>query len=478
MENNQFDNEIKKLLQDLEVPFQDMHWDSMAQRLKVTQEPNVSDTVTAFDKSISEKIAEFEVPFSESSWIALRQRLVASAYLKKWILQTKGIEGLFMVLLVVFLMNTDQIQPQLPPYDGPIAHTNQSISTQKQPAKIASNTLKSTQIEVSDVVKDSGLAPKKNSAHLAMMEAFIPIASATVWGNQSLQALIQPNTIADNQAISNHQADREFNQKDLAELKLLRWSLQNRQVNLNIPKIAVINAPNLNVGLSVYGMMNADHILTGADPTSGINGPDLWAPGYGGGVALSKKLGRYTVHAGLEYQESKYFPKPIVLISQGNVDVGYGGASTTTVELTKVNLPIALGYQVFDHRKHQLSIEMGLMASLGKETFEQSVYILGTNNVNENILRAKIGATTDVPTSYLVAQKVASEETGQRSKESKNAKFFASARANITYEYKLDKQHSLFAKASYSHQILNNGIGLPKDHLNSVGVHFGSRVYL
>jgi len=61
------------------------------------------------------------------------------------------------------------------------------------------------------------------------------------------------------------------------------------------------------------------------------------------------------------------------------------------VELTKVSLPVSLGYPLINTRKHQLSVEIGLLPALGKETFEQSTYIVGNyNKENEGILYQKM----------------------------------------------------------------------------------------
>jgi len=483
MENNQFDNEIKKMLQGLEVPFHDSHWSKMAERLKETHEPNTADVVTEFDKSISEKITGFEVPFSESNWIALRSRLVASAYLKKWIFQTKAIEGLFMLVFALFLLNGIGETPKKPVFHGPVADV-----------KIIQET------ESPDVVMDKmDLAAAKSNVPAGRRLATKKGANLV---NRAFESLTQTNqmlhsrvaSLPDEQAIARITSDKKNNASSLLLLADARYAhgvplylntpfsmLDLPEVDWELPKIAGNQGAKTNFGLSVYGIVNADHIITGIDPETDINVPNVWAPGYGGGIAFSKRKGKLNLSAGVEYQEVKYFPKPIIRITQGGVDLGYAGAGTTTVELTKVSVPLTVGYPLVNTRKHQLSVELGLVAALGKETFEQSTYIVGnTNKENERILRQKIADVGAQPSVYVepVAPLRYPEPKRESSRVSQKPKFFASARTNITYEFKLDRHHSIFAKASYSHQLTQNGIGLPKDRLNTVGLHFGSRVYL
>jgi len=177
----------------------------------------------------------------------------------------------------------------------------------------------------------------------------------------------------------------------------------------------------------------------------------------------------------------KYFPQPIITITQGGAELGYAGAGTSTVELTKVSVPITVGYPLISTKKHELSVELGLLSSMGKETFEQSTYVVGhANKENENLLRQKMADVGAQPTVYVIPETTPTytDPYYESSRISEKPKFFASARANIAYEFKLDRHHSIFAKASYSHQLTQNGIGLPKDRLNTIGLHFGSRVYL
>ena len=486
MENNQFDNEIKKMLEGLEVPFQDTHWDSMAQRLQETQELNTPDKVTEFDKSISEKITGFDVPYSESSWIALRRRLVASAYLKKWILQTKSIEGLFVLIFALFWMNDFDEKSKTPVYHGPVAHITNTQQERKSTSGIDNNTLmnakkhseSSTASNKMDIIDNQldndrmtgDVVNQLNSTKPAILTAavitFQPVEERKV--NNTLNAKILDPFFATT-------GDIAFLNNPFVMLEV------PSQFGLAIPKIDLNQPSKVNFGISVYGIINADYIITGEDPTTKINVPNVWSPGYGGGIAFSKRKGKMTISAGVEYQEVKYFPKPIIRITQGSADLGYAGAGTTTVELTKVSVPVSAAYTLVNNKKHQLSAGFGLLPAVGKETFEQSTFIVSNSNTeNENLLRQKMNDVGGQPTVY-VTPNVAPRYTEPEkvsSRLSKRPKFFASARANISYEYKLDRYHSIFAKASYSHQLTQNGIGLPKDQLSTVGLHFGSRVYL
>ncbi len=483
MENNQFDNEIKEMLEGLEVPFQDMHWDRMAQRLQETQEPNTSDTVTAFDKSISEKISGFEVPFSESNWMALRSRLVASAYLEKWIFQTKFIEGLFMLVFALFLVGTVGSRPKEPVFQEPIAQVN-PLPIATESASVIKVAPVSSKVPHTEGRLATNREIKKNSSFLGLYNQ-PPIPT-----NGVFQALLPVSDKEVAPVILVEQYDGAYAISEVATGELMLETtkyLSNplvmldipSQLDLALPKIAVGRASRTNFGLSVYGIVNADHIITGIDPTTAINVPNVWSPGYGGGIAFSKRKGKLAISAGVEYQEVKYFPKPIVRITQGGADLGYAGGGTTTVELTKVSTPITIGYPLVNTRKHQLSVELGLVPALGKETFEQSTYIVGNSNEeNKNVLRQKLADVGAQPSVYVNPPSRYSEPQKESSRVSREPKFFASARANMSYEFKLDRHHSVFAKASYSHQLTQNGIGLPKDHLNSVGLHFGSRVYL
>lgn len=486
MENNQFDNEIKKMLEGLEVPFQDLHWDRMAQRLQETQEPNTSDTVTAFDKSISEKISGFEVPFSESSWIALRSRLVASAYLKKWIFQTKTIEGLFMLVFALFLMDSIGEEPKAPVYHGPVAQVK-TIHIDNKPtseithlaAEVADEHQAGSRLATNDETRNQGnhfvIDNSSTSPIAGILLASVPVDKKEVAIVVNARKINVPDFAS---GIDARGVLLEV--PDYLSNPLVMLDVPN-QLDLALPRIAFNQASKTNFGLSVYGIVNADHIITGVDPTTAINVPNVWSPGYGGGIAFSKRKGRLAISAGVEYQEVKYFPKPIIRITQGGADLGYAGAGTTTVELTKVSLPITIGYPLINTQKHQLSVELGLLPAVGKETFEQSTFIVGNSNKeNDRVLRQKMAAVGAQPTVYVqptVAPRYTEPQT-ETSRLSKKPKFFASARANISYEYKLDRHHSIFAKASYSHQLTQNGIGLPKDRLNTVGLHFGSRVYL
>ncbi len=484
MENNQFDHEIKKMLEGLEVPFQDRHWEHMAKRLQETQEPNTSDTVTEFDKSITEKITGFEVPFSESSWIALRSRLVASAFLKKWIFQTKTIEGLFMLIFALFLMDSVGEESKIPVFDGPVADVN-VIQKMNNPATA---TIDESLVTPDERQAASSLATNRRANTTINRLAFHKLIHS-MDGAVSASTPIDENDMT---LVLTKKLDASTLLIEKATIKggaFMPIYLSNPLVSLDVPnqldaalpKIVFNHPASVNFGLSVYGIVNADHIITGVDPKTNINVPNVWSPGYGGGIAFSKRKGKLDFSAGVEYQEVKYFPKPIIRITQGGASLGYAGAGTTTVELTKLSVPMTVGYPLVNTQKHQLSVELGLLPAIAKETFEQSTYIVGsTNSENENILRQKLTDVGGQPSVYVQPELTPrySEPRKESSRVSRRPKFFASARANISYEFKLDRHHAIFAKASYSHQLTQNGIGLPKDQLNTLGLHFGSRVYL
>lgn len=476
MENNQFDNEIKKLLQDMEVPFQEAHWGGLASRLHEIEEPNTPNEVTGFDQSISDKLTGFEVAFNESNWVALRSRLVAYNYLKKWILQTKTIEGLFMLFMALVMLNTSDNQPvtpAMPKFDGPIAEAPTGSPSPVRDVLAEKNIRHST--PTTKQLSGVPVAGKRKN-NIAILPAL-----TTSWVSAKDENMDVRSSFA--------QASREVSQEvAVSNPSVMYLTLLNALPNLNpeklntahsfkMPKVAYGQKEIPSIGFAVYGILNADRIITGMDPATKINVPDLWSPGYGGGVEVSKDLGAYSLAVGIEYQEVKYFPKPVVRVVEGSVDIGYVGAGTSTVELERLNLPVTATYKLISRPKHRLTAELGLVGGWGKESFQQSTFIMGhKNQVDEKVLRKELDEYGEQPSVYVTTPN--QEPISQSPKYQQKSKFFASARASLGYEYRIDTQHALFAKATYTHQLSKIGVGLPNDHLNSVGLHFGSRVYL
>lgn len=462
MENNLFDNEIKKLLADIEVPFEGTHWSEMAQRLKETTVANHSDELSSFDQTIAQKASSFEAPFNEQNWLALRQRLITNAYLHKWIFHTKVLEGFTMALLAFLFVSTVDLTPKQIPnvkYQGPIAST--ARPSVKMNRTIAQET-------VALISKDS------RQLETAGLD-FIPLYS--IQRGQHPLNLIQHLTgdldyPTQNIPLAVIEVPRDIVLR--SPTTVLNILLNNN--NLDLPRVAFPKKTKSNLGIAVYGVINADYIQTGRDEKHNIDLPNIWSSGYGVGVALSKQVGRQIYNIGIEYQTTQYDPKPIVLISEGNATDGYAGSGTSTVALSMVKLPITVGHALFENNRHQVSLNLGLTAGLATETFNQSTYVLGSHNDKSQKELAEKVTGSNQASVYTQPSTNTGELTNQLQKT--KAKLFAFATASIGYEYKLSQDHSLFTKASYQHQVSTKGIGLPNDKLNSVGFQFGLRAYL
>ncbi len=463
MENNLFDNEIKKLLEDIEVPFEGGHWDELAQRLKETTVPNDPDVISTFDQALSEKATSFDVPFNEHNWLALRQRLIANAYLHKWILHTKVLESISMALLAFLFISTVDLSEKTPKvrYNGPIASTIAPAKSSNQADKFE---------------------PAQENEVLAIRKAIPSVADLSFVPLQSKPSLLRDYSGGFSQVSQSNPeplaiGDAATNDRDiflLFPIELLDMELLNHD-DLDLPRIAFAKKGRSNLGIAVYGVIHADYIQTGRDEKYNINLPDIWSPGYGAGVALSKQVGRKIYNIGIEYQSTKYHPKPIVVISEGDASEGYAGTGTSTVEVSMVKLPVTVGYALFENKRHQVSLNLGVTAGLATELYKQSTFVLASHNdQDQKKLEAKMLSANQ---SSIYSQSIARSGEITDLQETK-AKLFAFANANFGYEYRLPTGHSLFAKASYQHQISAKGIGLPNDKLHSVGFQFGLRAYL
>lgn len=457
MENNLFDNEIRNLIQDMEVPFMDNHWTDMQNRLKEISEPNTTDDLTQFDTTISDKISNLEQPFVESHWLDIQKRLVLNNYLQKWILHTKIMETILVVLISITFLNTyvspskTTTQPILGPIALVPAPANKDIHS-PQP-----NTFTGQITEMTST--------RKNNRNLTSVIPFLE--QNTTASYPTVLAATDVNRPTNIPSSITSQTSLNY----LSQIPLTEITNPTLNIAVNLPRIT-ITQKHPTMSLSLYAITNADQVITGTDPVHQINTNDLWSPGYGGGIAFTRHMGARAFSTGIEYQKTKYFPQPIVTVLQGDIDLGYGGKGTSTVELDRINIPLAIEQTLVNRKKHKFSVGAGLVASIGHESFKQSTYLFNSPTENQNQLRNKTNLAPQQPSAYTARQK-----TSNTSKVDTN-KFYAYSRANLSYEYKVTKHHVLFAKATYQHQISNKGIGLPNDMVHSFGFQFGSKVYL
>lgn len=108
MPNDRFDEEIKKLLGNLEDQYDPDSWTLMSHKLDQANQDvdqDVDQDVEAFDASIRARLKGYEIPVSEQDWQKLKEDLNLKEERKEKIIVTKAIEIATILLLLLTITN-------------------------------------------------------------------------------------------------------------------------------------------------------------------------------------------------------------------------------------------------------------------------------------------------------------------------------------------------------------------------------------
>jgi hypothetical protein len=200
-----------------------------------------------------------------------------------------------------------------------------------------------------------------------------------------------------------------------------------------------------------------------------VNGVRRSSPGYGGGLALGYRPGKWGVEAGVGYVHKTYTPKREVEIYAGNLVDGYYGSSLTQVQADMVAVPIKVTRQLVRFGKTTAHATAGLTANFASQkTFDYGTVHYAPDALPPNFLPDP----TQTP-------QLRKSGRGLLEKGQFKDNFYATLDAGIRIEHPIaGRRYTAFVEPSIRQALSGKGVGPNREPINTFSIQAGVVAFL
>jgi len=443
MDNNTFDSQLKSALENLEAPFDPTAWATFEQRLPAPA-PTPEDAV---DQAVLRSLEQLEVPYQPAHWEQLNGQLKRIEQLRHRIYVSKSAELAILLLLLLlagaygffgFEPYYRTAPDKAPAQNMPMAESGKA--KRHSNARDAAN---------ENIANDEGFFVPLDAAQRAGHQA---IAQAGVVSENALTPLELASAVIHTYG-QHGEATRSvmlpfdpLSAKDFMTLSIADL--------LNPLKEVTPKAPMANHFYAVtYASLDHNRVRIGAENRQG--------QGYGGGVMVGYRPGKWGVEAGIAFSQKNYTPLKEVDILADQANHGYYRSFAREVDADIVSATVKGTRRVARFGKTSVHATAGVTANVAVEKsyrYRKDFY----NGMPPS------GSAT-------IQQTDLSQKTGQGMLEGGqfNDNAYVTADLGLRVERPLGKRLVAFVEPVYQHNISGQGIGPKPAKINTVGLHAG-----
>ena len=442
MDNKTFDSQLKSALENLEVPLEPTAWSAFEQRFPAPAPPP-ADVV---DQTLRRSLEQLEAPYQPAHWDMMAGQLVRIEQLRRRIWTSKAAETAILLLLLLlgnaygfFGFHARKAVPAAAPVQqGPIAGTDK------------------TKAGKTHASADLAVRPGTSSGF------FVPLDAAT----GAHAALRHQEIVSENALPAAEMAPAvgmmTSQTEEASRSVMLPFDPLSTFDFLTLPtrdllhplKEVTPKAPMASrFYVATYASLEQNRIRIGTETRQ--------ASGYGGGLAVGFRPGKWGVEAGVAFSQKDYTPQKQVEIYVGSLNQGYFGSYADQVDADLVSVPLKVTRRVARCGKTSAHAVAGVTANVAIEKsyrYKKTFYPgsqppQGTPNAGQPALRQD-------------AQGVF--EGGQFTD---NA--YVTADLGLRVEHAVGKRLVAFVEPSYQFNVSGQGIGPKPARISTVGFHAG-----
>lgn len=451
MKNTDFEAQIKSSLEHLDAGYEPATWDLLRKkmdRILVEEEPA---PVSEVDKAVFHKLQHAEMPYEPATWDVLAARMTKANRLRRRIWIGKIAEAAIFLLLLANLDGLLQMGDQ--DHGRRNNRSNSNLPQVNAPAKnqrhrqyAAAAGMENGNTNQIDEAGNALFTDNVNSDFVSL-----PSGDATSYGN--------PDFSGHEPQVIDPVAMDEMNWHALASFAAL--DMKDARV---APSAGVFRTPYFPIKPSgssklyaaTFTTYNRNFIKTGSDSRA--------SNGYGGGIAVGYRNGKWAVEAGLAYNQASYNPKKEVEIYAGNLQNGYLATYASQIDADVFSVPVKATHRFAQMGRTSVHAVAGVTANVSvQKSYHYKTVSYGTGpssqpNQGQPTLQPQL---TRKGTGLL-------EENGKLSEN-----FYATADAGIRIQHPVGKRFAAFVEPVYHQSLGNSGIGPKSNKINSFSVNAG-----
>lgn len=510
-----FDDAISGKLNRLEVPLAAGEWSKMEKMIEAEETAEQLENEAVVDNVVYEKLERFEVPFQPHHWQMMAHRLEDEFFVRYHLIRCKVAElGLMLLLLLTFVRFT-------PIFEGKIQDNN-STNWPVPPASVKMPIIQSASTRT-PLVAEAGSKPKnlltanvlskdsptKYSAPTKPKAASsvppIPIAGTALIADLGLQPHSAALSTLPSLGLSDLKAMGAFN--SLFET-ITGSRLQNN--TLRTPGIGDdrLNNSNLLASLGtqpihskyawevpqlpqrifekerqlrfgIFTSTDIAYVLTPPNKYSVFDtlistGHDTTlASGYGGGITVSWKKGKWEFQTGGIYSFKRYIPNtPVIFFETVNYIIR---EEFNGVQLDILQVPLNASYHLKNEGKWRVYTQFGASGHF----ITSSVYEIASSRVpSPRNLIVMPPITDGLPDDDESITEEKDFPQGLFDGGTFFNNFYLTANLGFGMERFVTPRWSLFFQPNYQHHILTDGIGVNGEKLYNFSFNIGTKVSL
>ena len=448
MDNNTFDSQLKSALENLEAPFDPAAWSAFEQRLPAPPPAPVD----AVDQAVRRALEQLETSYQPAHWEQFASQLTRIEQLRRRVWISKSAEAAILLLLLLlanaygfFGFEPYRSVPQdAPVQNQPIATSDKAGSGQHTPAvhnpagvdgRIPNNgtsffvPLDATQRTVNQKIAAAGVVSDRSLTPTEMASAMISMVGQNSVENSAVMLPFDP----------------------LSTVDFLTLPLSNL---LHPLKEVTPKAPMASHFYAVtYASLDKNQVRIGSETRP--------AQGYGGGLAVGYRPGKWGLEAGVAFSQKNYTPLKQVEIYDNTAGQGHFRSFAREVDADIVSIPVKATRRLAHFGKTSAHAVAGVTANMAieksyrhKKTFYSDPAPIGTIPINQADELRQSGQGV--------------LEGGQFMD---NA--YVTADLGLRVEHSLGKRLVAFVEPSYQFSVAGQGIGPKPAKINTVGIHAG-----
>ncbi len=332
MDLKNFDKHIKSTLENIEAPFDSASWQALENRMNNAFAEETPSPVEPVDLMVKRSLERMEVPYQSADWSLLNNRLNQNILVRKIRLSKVAEAAIFLLLLANiegFLGGFREVLkpavPQPPKSSVPMADNHRSKGGKHQ---------KSASSNANDDRGIAALADKVVALLAAPIES-IMVGSINPAADPMATAI--PVLTANGSVLD---ASNFYSRSGIVPFHTIAPLPQAKTQNFAwknffepIPGV-IIPSPGKSNGLFASSFASFDkNSIHAADYTSKENG-------FGGGIAVAYRKGKWGIESGLAYSHKSFTPKKDIDIYAGNPIDGFLGAYVKDVQADVFSVPV------------------------------------------------------------------------------------------------------------------------------------------
>jgi hypothetical protein len=450
MKHTAFDAQIKSSLEQLEVPYEPGAWDLLRHKMNQTLVEEIPAPVSDVDKAVFHKLQHIEMPYQSAHWDMLARRMADARRLTRRIWISKIAEAAIFLLLIVNIEGLVDwsVQERARPAARPKSNRPQ--------VDIPAKNLKGKQYAA---VAGQQADPANFSEYALFLQTpdymetvaipFLPSEQPGFFRVDPMNPGAQ-STIFDTPADLNNNAFTVFAAIPVQDVPLVRNASMFRA-----PLFPVKPARSHKMYAATFANFNHNMIKSSGDTRS--------ASGYGSGISVGYRTGKWAVEAGISYAQASYTPKKEIEIYAGNLQNGYVGTYASAVSADFFSIPVKATRKIAQMGHTSVHATAGLTGNVSVQKAYQY----------KTVEYGSAPSTQPNPDEQPQPQ-LSRKGTGLLEKNGRLAgNFYATADAGIRIQRPIGKRLTAYVEPSYHQALGKSGLGPKANRINTLSLNAG-----